>query len=357
MNTLTRSIVGSIFPGIAFLVAICGLPVIGQAQERGVRIVRNEASRRVDVFVDGQPFTSYIWPQTLTKPVLYPLRTSLGTIVTRGFPLEPRPGERIDHPHHSGYWLNYGNVNGIDFWNNSVGLPPEQRQKMGTIVQRRITRATGGRDRGELNVETAWIMPDGQIALREATTFVFHSGENLRAIDRITTLTALDQRVVFRDDKEGMIGIRVRRELEQPSNEPLVFTDSSGRPTTVKVLDNTGVTGEYRSSEGKIGDAVWGTRGRWTMLTGKVGQESIALVILDHPRNVGFPTYWHARGYGLFAANPLGQEVFSNGKEKLNFTLEPKQSATFRYRLLILSGPITSDQVEMLYRKFVAELN
>jgi hypothetical protein len=92
------------------------------------------------------------------------------------------------------------------------------------------------------------------------------------------------------------------------------------------------------------------------MLTGKVGQESVTLVMLDHPKNVGFPTYWHARGYGLFAANPLGQEVFSNGKEKLNFTLEPKQSVTFRYRLLIISGPATPDEVETQYRKFVGEV-
>jgi methane monooxygenase PmoA-like len=329
---------------------------VALAQERGVRLVRSEASRRVDVVIDGQPFTSYIWPDTLTKPVLYPLRTAQGTIVTRGFPLDPRAGERVDHPHHSGYWLNYGNVNGVDFWNNSVGLPAEQRTKMGTIAQRRITRATGGQDRGELSVETDWIMPDGKTILREATTFVFWSGSNLRAVDRITTLTALDQRVVFKDDKEGMIGIRVRRELEQPTNEPLVFTDSSGRPTSVKVLDNNGVTGEYRSSEGKTGDAVWGTRGRWTMLTGKVNQEPITLVMFDHPGNVGFPTYWHARGYGLFAANPLGQEVFSNGKEKLSFTLEPKQSVTFRYRLLILSGPTTADQVEARYKQFVGEV-
>jgi hypothetical protein len=92
------------------------------------------------------------------------------------------------------------------------------------------------------------------------------------------------------------------------------------------------------------------------MLTGKVNQESITLVMLDHPRNVGFPTYWHARGYGLFAANPLGQEVFSNGKEKLNFTLEPKQSVTFRYRLLILSGPTTPAQVETQFQKFIGEV-
>ena len=344
------------FLNSVLFVALCSFAVSSLGQEHAVRLVKNEQLHRVDVFVDGQPFTSYIWPTTLTKPVLYPLRTAQGTIITRGFPLDPRAGERVDHPHHSGYWLNYGNVNGVDFWNNSVALAPEERAKMGTIAQRRITRATGGKDRGELSVETDWIMPDGQPIMREATTFVFHSGPNQRVIDRITTLTALDKRVVFHDNKEGMIGMRVRRELEQPTNEPLAFTDSSGRPTTVKVLDNTGVTGEYRSSEGKTGDAVWGTRARWTMLTGKVGQESITVVMLDHPNNIGFPSYWHARGYGLFAANPLGQEVFSNGKEKLNFTLEPKQSVTFRYRLLIISYPTKPDEVETQYRKFVDEV-
>ena len=86
-----------------------------QRTEKGVRVVKNEASRRVDVFVDGQPFTSYVWPEKLKVPVLYPLRTATGTIVTRGFPLEPRAGERVDHPHHAGLWLNYGKVNGVDF--------------------------------------------------------------------------------------------------------------------------------------------------------------------------------------------------------------------------------------------------
>ena len=83
--------------------------------ERGVRLTVNEGARRVDITVDGKPFTSYIWPDTVKKPVLYPLRTSTGTMVTRGFPLDPRPGERVDHPHHIGLWFNYGNVNGVDF--------------------------------------------------------------------------------------------------------------------------------------------------------------------------------------------------------------------------------------------------
>src|SRR5262245_33708121 len=87
-----------------------------------VRVVKNEAAQRVDVTIDGQPFTSYIWNDKLKVPVLFPLRTDNGTIITRGFPLEPRAGERVDHPHHIGLWFNYGSVNGVDFWNNSIAL-------------------------------------------------------------------------------------------------------------------------------------------------------------------------------------------------------------------------------------------
>ena len=49
--------------------------------DKGVTVVPNEAARRVDVLVDGQPFTSYIWPDTLKKPVLFPLRTDRKSVV------------------------------------------------------------------------------------------------------------------------------------------------------------------------------------------------------------------------------------------------------------------------------------
>jgi Family of unknown function (DUF6807) len=328
----------------------------GNMSSRSIHLVPNEPAKRVDVFVDGQPFTAYTWTEKLKVPVFYPLRTASGTVITRGFPLEPRAGERTDHPHHTGWWLNYGNVNGADFWNNYITLSPDQVGKMGTVVHRKIVRTSDGTDCGELDVQMDWVMPDGSVILQEATKFVFHAGKNLRAVDRISTLTALDKPVVFKDDKEGMLGLRVRRELEQPSNESQTFTDASGHPTTVKVMDNTGVTGLYRSSEGKTGDAVWGTRGRWATLSGTVSNEPITIAILDHPANPGFPTYWHARGYGLFAANPLGQASFSQGKEKLNLTLRPKESVTFRYRLLILNAPTTPEEIETQYRKFVSEV-
>lgn len=335
---------------------LLALPLSAHAQaskgEKGVRVVPNEAARRVDVYIDGEPFTSYVWPESLKRPVLYPLRAPNGLDVTRGYPLDPRPGERVDHPHHVGLWFSYGDVNGVDFWNNSTAIKPEAQARMGTTAHRRVVSAKGGRESGELVVEADWVMPDGKTVLRETTTFVFHVGRGVRAVDRVTTLAAVAARVAFRDNKEGLLGLRVRRELEHPSDKPEVFTDASGRPTQVPKLDNTGVTGQYLTSEGKRGEEAWGTRARWTALAGRVGAREVTVAILDHPKNVGHPTYWHARGYGLFAANPLGQEVFSNGKERLNFALAPAQSVTFRHRVLLFSEAVTPERLEAQYKRF-----
>jgi hypothetical protein len=132
-----------------------------------------------------------------------------------------------------------------------------------------------------------------------------------------------------------------------------VFTDASGQATPVAVLNNEGVSGLYHSSEGKVGDDVWGTRARWVNLTGTIADKQVSLVVLDHPRNVGYPTYWHARGYGLFAANPLGQKEFSKGKEVLDYKLPAGKSVTFRYKVLVHSGShLTDDEVNQAFSRF-----
>ncbi len=178
-----------------------------------MKVVPDEAHQRVDITIDGKPFTSYVWPSSLKKPVLYPLITADGIDVVRGFPLAPRPGERVDHPHHAGIWFNYGNANGFDFWNNSDAIKPEDRAKMGTIHQQKIVSTKSGRDSGELVVDSVWTTGAGQNILEQKTRYVFSQKDNQRMIDMVVTLHALD-RVVFHDDKEGLLGIRVARWLE-----------------------------------------------------------------------------------------------------------------------------------------------
>jgi hypothetical protein len=312
-----------------------------------------EKSESVDISIDGQPFTSYIYPEAIKKPVLFPIRTPEGTIVTRSYPLLPKAGERVDHPHHVGLWLNYGKVNGLDFWNNSEAISEDKRDHYGTIRHREILETKSG-EVGQLKVAADWLTPDNKKLLDETTTFSFFKKEDAYVIDRVTTLTAEEQPVAFDDNKEGMIAIRVTRELEHPSDKPDKFTDANGNATEVEKMDNEGVSGKYFSSEGVSGTEVWGTRAEWVNLVGTIEEEEVSIIIMDHPDNVGYPTYWHARGYGLFSANPLGQKVFSKGEEELNFALEPQESVTFRYRIVIYGAdePLNEEAIKAWYANF-----
>ncbi len=327
----------------------------GQKKDMQVRVVPIENEQRVDVLVDNNLFTSFLYTDTiadLKKTVLFPITTAGGNIITRGFPLQPRPGERVDHPHHIGLWLNYGEVNELDYWGNSNAIPASRFNEMGVIRNNKIIECKSGAGEGILEVEDHWLKPDQSVLLRENTRFIFRADEKSRTIDRTTTLTALNEKVHFNDTKEGMMAIRMARELEHPTNKPIMLSDGHGDKTAVPVLDNTGVSGHYLNSNGVEGMDVWGKRAKWVSLSGTIGGEKVAVVIFDHPKNVGHPSYWHARGYGLFSINPLGQRVFSKGKEHMDLQLQPGESVTFHYRILILSGDANADILDKRWREF-----
>lgn len=316
-----------------------------------VELVSKPADKKIDVIIDGKFFTSYCWPDNVYKPVLYPVINHNGTEVTRGFPLKPREGERDDHIHQVGIWLNYGNVNGVDFW--GTGHTGSKEPGNGVIKHLAVTKASDGKGEAVLGITASWIMPSGKEIISEKTEYHFIARGTNRIIDRITILNAADTAVLFKDTKEGMFGMRVARQLELPAKEMVVLLDASGKPSKEKVSAAAGATGNYLSSEGLTGDGVWGKRAKWMDLFGNIGDEKISIVICDHPKNQGYPTYWHARGYGLFAANPLGWSDFTNGKDVMGFTLKPKASVTFRYRVIISSGNhLEKKEIEDLFSDF-----
>ncbi|WP_285008348.1 PmoA family protein [Pedobacter faecalis] len=319
---------------INLLIVLCCCAVSATARQVKVEFVPDTEQKSVKVLVDNKHFTSFIYPDNLEKPVLYPIYTAGGLVVTRGFPLKSRDGERTDHPHHVGLWLNYESVNGLDFWNNSYNIPAANKVRYGWVRNTKVEKLTGGKNEGRLSYTSNWENQAGKVLLKEQTTFVFSGRGHSRSIDRITTLIAQQDTVFFKDVKDGMIGLRVTKELEMPSDKVEEFTDSQGNITRVPASNN-GANGNYLSSAGKQGNDVWGSRGNWCMLYAKKEGMPVAVSIIDHPKNPGYPTYWHARDYGLFAANPLGQSIFSNGKERLNMKLAPGQSVTFKYRVQI----------------------
>ncbi|MCJ7447707.1 MAG: PmoA family protein [Bacteroidales bacterium] len=325
---------------IAFILLLaftCTLiPGQSNVRNQSVTFIKKESEKRVEVLIDGKLFTSYCWPDNVYKPILYPVFTAKGTEITRGFPLKPRAGERNDHIHQVGIWLNYGNVNGYDFWGN--GSTGKKSENGGEVKHLRIDEMKNGKGEGVLIASSSWLDPAGKELLAEKTEYHFMAKGSVYFVDRITTLTATGNIVSMKDTKEGMFGIRVARQLELPSKEALILLDTDGKPAKEKVVTNEGVTGNYRSSEGITGEAVWSTRAKWMNLYGSIGDEKVSLVVCDHPKNQSYPTYWHARGYGLFAANPLGWSDFTKGKEVLDFSIPAGQSVTFRYRVIISSG-------------------
>ena len=324
---------------------------------KGISVTTNAAEHRVDITIDGQPFTSYLWQTNQRKPVLYPLIAPDGTTVTRGYPFAMRSGERVDHPHHAGLWFNYGNVNGFDFWNNSDAIKPADRPKYGAITHDRVVSTRSGPNSGELVTESTWHTGDSTPSdnylsmpiLSQTTRYVFSCAsvarKPARAIDLYITLKALAP-VTFHDDKEGLLGLRVARFLESATEKGGVFLDANGVPTKVDAADTAGATGIYHTSEGKTGDAVWSTRGRWCELSGTTPEgKPETIVLFDDPANPGYPAYWHARGYGLFAVNPLGAHIFDAKAPPMNLTLNKGASTTFHYRILILSESATDEEL------------
>ncbi len=301
-----------------------------------VKVIKDEKARKVDIFIGQKPFTSFLFPDTLEKPVLYPIHAANGTVVTRGFPLKPEPGDPTDHPHHMGLWFNFENVNGLDFWNNSYAIPAEKKSGYGWIKTDSIIETKDG-PKGVLSYHANWTNQKNDVLLEETTRFEFSGNDHQRVIERITVLKA-NTLVTFTDAKDGLLGLRLAHALQIPTTADEKFTDDKGNVTIVKGGTDKIANGNYVTSEGKQGNDAWSTRGAWCKVYGKIGNDSVSIAIIDHPKNPNYPTFWHARGYGLFAANPLGEKIFTNAKSEKNLTLKKGESVSFRYGVLIDNG-------------------
>lgn len=319
------------------LIAMASAAVAQKAEI--VKVEKIAGKNEVDIVIGNKLFTSFLYPDSLEKPVLYPVHAANGTVVTRGFPLAPKSGDPTDHPHHIGIWFNFENLNGLDFWNNSYAIKKEKKYLYGWVKTDRILQTTNGA-KGVLAYHANWTNQQNDVLLEETTRFEFSGTANLRVIDRITTLKAVTQ-CVFNDAKDGLLGMRLAHELQMPGTADQKFIDNKGNVTVIKGGDDKIPTGNYLTSEGKTGDAAWSSRGKWCKVFGKIGADSVSITIIDHPENPNYPTFWHARGYGLFAANPLGEKQFTNGKSEKNLTLKKGESVTFRYRIMVQNGATT----------------
>ena len=328
------------------IILSAGLVFAGKPEK--VEFKDKPQEKKVEVYVGGKFFTSYIYPDDMEKQTLWPIHSASGKTITRGYPIAPRPFERTDHPHHVGLWFNFGNVNGLDFWNNSFAIKPKDKPKFGSVKFKKIVSEDP--KKGKLVTLADWVDHEGNVLLNEETTYLFSGENNLRTVERITKLTAV-KKVTFDQNKEGLIGMRLDRAFEEPSDKPQKFLDANGNVTEVPILNNEGVNGVYRNADGVTGTDVWGKRSPWVALRATKDGEVITLVIIDNKHNINYPAWSHARGYGLFATNNLGGQNFDKNADPVKVVLEPGKSIVFKHEIVI-GGDLTDDQINAMAKKF-----
>lgn len=281
-----------------------------------------EGEQRVEVIVGGELFTAYRYgPEFKNKPVFYPVRTPAGQTVNRELPYLRESGETTDHPHHESVYFGYGDVGGLDFWSSAHGE---------RIVHRAILDRKGG-STGLLEVLLEWHRPGGEAVAREVKRVTFGGTDDSRWMDHDMTVYALGSPLPFNDTKEGFFAIRLADSLRE-----------------------RGGTGRYLSAFGQeTAREIWGTRSPWVALHGTVEGEDVTIAIFDHPTTRRFPSYWHARDYGLFAVNPFGRKDFVEGSEPVNEVLQPHESFHFRYRVVVYQGKASAERLAADYQAYI----
>ena len=316
-----------------------------------IKVTPVPAKQKIDITIGGEIFTSLLYADSLKKPALYPIYTAKQNMVTRGWPLMPRHMDRTDYSHQFGLWFNYGSVNGVDYWNNAAHVDTTKRP-YGYIRFQKILNISNGEGKASLTILSKWFNPGDKAVLEETSVFVFRVEHSVRIIDRYITLKALTN-VAFNDNKNGMYGFRAATELGQPATtlESTMLVDNAIKSKK----DSIPLTGHFTNSEGVEGEAVFAKRAKWMKLTGVVNSEPVTVVMMDHPQNVNYPSFWLARSTGLMAINPFGAEIFTNGKEKANFNLPKGKQASFKFRFLQGGKDMSNDTIEKLFSDFTAE--
>lgn len=288
----------------------------------GAKFTLKRQDPDVRVEVDGKLFTVYL-TATGPKPILWPVIGPTGAEMTRAFPMKDVAGEKHDHPHQRSIWFTHGDVNGVDFWSEIKGH--------GSIQHREYLRLQEEDDHALITTRNDWLDAAGKKVMQDIRDVTFRAGDDWRSIDFDITLNASAGPVKFGDTKEGAMGIRI--------------------PTVMDVNSKQG--GHIINSAGETDKDAWGKPAAWVDYYGQVDGKAVGIAFFNHPTSFRFPTHWHVRDYGLFAANPFGLHDFSGKKDvDGSYTLEAGESIGLRYRILFHLGDAGEAKIAEVFERY-----
>lgn len=303
---------------------MCLMPQPGLAETPAgtLAVVHDSTAKKVTVTQGGEVFTELLY-NTYAKPILWPVRGPGGVSMTRDWPMKPdTAGDDKDHPHHKSLWFTHGDVNGIDFW--------KEADDAGKVVTTAVSRAEVDSDgRAVIELRNEWRAPDSRLICTDTTVIRCAAVGKARLVEFAVTLAATQGKVVFGDTKEGTMAVRTRPELNVERKNPLA-------------------AGSSRNREGLTGSALWGVKSPWVDYQGPVAGKVVGLAMFDHPSNLRHPTTWHARDYGLVAANPFGLHDFSKTQPKGagDHVIPADGTHTWKYAIYLYEGAVQAKVID-----------
>lgn len=327
------------------VVVVCAAGKIGglepspgqQSPPASAHVEFQRSANSIAISIGGKLFTTYNFDSRIAKPYFQPLRSAQGTIVTRDFPNgEQVPAEHLKdrslEPHQRPMYFGHGNIDGIDFWGEAAFPKWSDDSVFGRTVLRSITEARASGDSGTLRALFELRDPNGRAIAEEEQAFVFRGDASNRTIDCEFTIRAnKGAPVTMGDTKEGTFAIRLAKELNSPPGH---------------MVNSSGAEGEKQ---------VWGKRADWVDYYGQVNGEAVGVAVFDSPKSFRHPTYWHARGYGLLAANPFGLKEFTERADNDgSWTIAEGSTLAFRYRVVVHHGDYKEARIAEAYRDYAA---
>ncbi|HVS54092.1 MAG TPA: PmoA family protein [Opitutaceae bacterium] len=330
--------------------ALLAAPCVSRAATDDVKLTK--LADRVRVEIGGQLFTEYVFGDGASRSYCYPILAPDGVPLTRNFPMQTVAGEETDHPWQKSFWFAHSAVNGVDFWNEAGGdLGRSSANKGHTLVDGAVEATSGAI--GVVRVRDRWLDTNGKLIATDERTLRFHPGADGRFIDFEITVHALPgEPLLFGDNKDGTMGTRVAQWMTMP--HAITTRGADGKP----VRQPGGGTGQIVTAKGVRDAAAWGTRADWCDYHATHDGKTYGIAIFDHPQNLRHPTWWMARDYGLFGANPFGwhdyEKEFANEPHKGDVTIPAGGSLTLRYRFYFHSGDEVAAKLADRYAEYAA---
>lgn len=279
-----------------------------EASFGGVKIEKDTEKDALHVSIAGEKFSDYVYDPKFDKPYF-------GAVLdSHGHPFTRLDFYTHEHPHHRSLFIGVGDVNGTDCWNEG--------ENGGLVRVGGIHDIEYGAAYGCFSADSVWQTKDGVKLVDDTTRYmVYNQDGHTRYLDIEITFKASYGDVAFGATKEaGPLGIRVRDDM--------------------RVDIGTGV---MRNSYGAVSEAeCWSKSAHWCDFSANIQvekgvYEDMGITVFDNEGNERYPTAWHIRDYGLFAANNL---YFKGG-----LTIKSGESLTYRYRVLFREGKFDQQDI------------